>query len=26
LYEHEDFRVVARGFEPTWKPEDIKYE
>lgn len=26
FYEREGFRIVARGFEPTWQLEDIKYE
>lgn len=26
FYEREGFRVVARGFEPRWQLEDIKYE
>ena len=26
FYEREGFRVVARGFEPIWQLEDIKYE
>jgi ribosomal protein S18 acetylase RimI-like enzyme len=26
FYEHHGFRVVARGFEPTWQLEDIKYQ
>jgi ribosomal protein S18 acetylase RimI-like enzyme len=25
FYEHHGFRIVARGFEPTWQLEDIKY-
>ena len=25
FYEHHDFRIVERGFEPTWQLEDIKY-
>ena len=26
FYEREGFRIVARGFEPMWQLEDIKYE
>ncbi len=26
FYEHHGFRIVARGFEPTWQLDDIKYE
>jgi len=26
FYEREGFRIVARGFEPIWQLEDIKYE
>jgi ribosomal protein S18 acetylase RimI-like enzyme len=26
FYEHHGFRVVARGFEPVWQLEDIKYQ
>jgi ribosomal protein S18 acetylase RimI-like enzyme len=26
FYEHHGFRIVARGFEPTWQLEDIKYQ
>lgn len=26
FYERHGFKVVARGFEPTWKLNDIKYE
>jgi ribosomal protein S18 acetylase RimI-like enzyme len=26
FYEHHGFRVVARGFEPAWQLEDIKYQ
>ena len=26
FYEHHGFRAVARGFEPTWQLEDIKYQ
>jgi len=26
FYEREGFRIAARGFEPTWRLEDIKYE
>lgn len=26
FYERHGFRIVARGFEPTWKLDDIKYE
>ena len=25
FYEHHGFRVIERGFEPTWQLEDIKY-
>lgn len=25
FYEHHGFHVVARGFEPTWQLQDIKY-
>ena len=25
FYEHHGFDVVARGFEPTWKLDDVKY-
>lgn len=25
FYEHHGFRAVARGFEPTWQLEDVKY-
>jgi len=26
FYEHHGFVVVARGFEPTWKLNDVKYQ
>ena len=26
FYEHHGFRIVARGFEPSWQLEDIKYQ
>jgi GNAT superfamily N-acetyltransferase len=26
FYAHHGFRIVARGFEPTWQLEDIKYQ
>jgi ribosomal protein S18 acetylase RimI-like enzyme len=26
FYEHHGFRIVARGFEPTWQLKDIKYQ
>lgn len=26
FYEKHDFKVVALGFEPTWKLEDVKYQ
>ena len=26
FYEHHGFRIVARGFEPTWQLEDLRYE
>jgi len=26
FYEHEGFRIAARGFEPMWQLEDIRYE
>jgi len=26
FYEHHGFRVVARGFEPTWQLDDIRYQ
>jgi GNAT superfamily N-acetyltransferase len=26
FYERSGFEVVARGFEPTWQLEDVKYE
>jgi ribosomal protein S18 acetylase RimI-like enzyme len=25
FYEHHGFRIVTRGFEPTWQLKDIKY-
>lgn len=25
FYEHHGFRIVERGFEPTWQLDDIKY-
>jgi GNAT superfamily N-acetyltransferase len=26
FYERSAFKIVARGFEPTWQLEDVKYE
>ena len=26
FYERHGFKIVARGFEPTWQLEDLKYE
>jgi GNAT superfamily N-acetyltransferase len=26
FYEHHGFRIVARGFEPHWKLDDLRYE
>ena len=26
FYEHHGFHIVARGFEPTWKLDDIRYQ
>ena len=26
FYERHGFRIVARGFEPSWKLNDLKYE
>lgn len=26
FYEKHGFRIIARGFEPTWQLDDIKYE
>jgi GNAT superfamily N-acetyltransferase len=26
FYEHHRFRIVARGFEPNWQLEDLRYE
>ncbi len=26
FYEKHGFEIVARGFEPTWQLDDIKYE
>jgi putative acetyltransferase len=26
FYERQGFQVVARGFEPTWQLDDVKYE
>jgi ribosomal protein S18 acetylase RimI-like enzyme len=26
FYEHHGFKVVARGYEPTWQLDDLRYE